>query len=633
MAAYPQLDPAYMAGDRGDPLHQTRPHPEAAPVSHQGDQGIIPLICYCCEKQQAFSDLSHLLTHVSSKAHLLELHNLEILSQIDERAAMRCRQFDLWYKTYNIKQLVLQRMEARGEKGAQLSRRSQTPRDTPSGRLTARRGRRGGRGGRGRRGSRGNTSSRGRNRRVQDIKYESDDGMNYTGGYDGPQSPSISPWQDDLNALIPQGGDIDVMHRAEFDNFGDVDVSPKYASSEGGSSYPSEIITEATEMNEVDASTLSLKGTVYPGMGLFDAAGEEQRRKRNQRKPPAVLQQLEINSTLVNTDEYVFDMNLSYLRTRDVYDDPSEDEDEDDDDDNGEEEHGEVEKKRKRRSILNRATLVAKKTRHNTAAHDARIPRASQVTTQVAQMFRNSPLTDGIAPDRSRGLDTGGRVTRSAGNHGSVSHSQLPLHNHGIHGEINLYQDSMGMDTGGPLFQPFAGDIPADTEEQIQPTALLEGDDGSEFLPMPQCPEMTTSLNYGLTFNDRHDSLPGFAALRPGNPNTPFASPSIGIKRSPPSHFHGKENQSLSLKQAAASSNPYLQTATSTHGENYNPLYVQPQDGLRFNMYSSYDEPVKPASTTNFQPINGHGGFNSLHMSSQHNATFPPNQGSGGFDM
>ncbi|KAI2463603.1 hypothetical protein F4781DRAFT_437250 [Annulohypoxylon bovei var. microspora] len=631
MAAYPQIDHAYLTGNRDGPLHQAQAHEEPTTLVHQGDPTQIPLVCYSCEKQQRFSDLSHLLTHVSSKAHLLELHNLQILSQVDEGAAMRCRQFDIWYKTYNIKQLVLQRMEARGEKGAQLSRRSQTPRDSPVSRPTMRRGNRGSRGGRGSRGRRGDTNSRGRtrSRRVQDladIKYESDEGMSYAGGYNNLESPAIQSWQNHLNALMSNGGDLDIVPQtAEFESIGDENASPKYPSSEG-SSFPSEVITDTTEMNEVDAGTPALKGTVFPGMGLFDAAKEEQRRKRNQRKPPAVLQQLEVNSTLVSTDENVFDVNFDHQRTRDVYDDPSTDEGEDDIE---EEDEDELETKRKRRGPQTRAASAAKKTRHSATSRDARVTRANQAATQAAQRLRLVSLPDSLLPERSQALDARGRMSsRSAMDHGSMPQTQLPLHSHGYHNDIGMYHDSMDIENtlGWDLFPSFAGNTPADTE-QILPVVLPEGEDGSELWRMP-----FPFMDYGLTFPDSHDRLPGLA-LRPGNPNLSFVTSSPGIKRSPTSHFNGKENESLGLKQAAAPSNPYLQAATSATGENYNPLYVQPRDGLGFNMYSSYDEGLKPATTTNFQPINGQSGFSSLQMTPQHNAGFPPNQGGSDFDL
>ncbi|KAI0841894.1 hypothetical protein F5Y06DRAFT_292716 [Hypoxylon sp. FL0890] len=621
MALYSPMDTGFVADSRDASLCETQQQEKPLHSSRQVDPTRIPLVCYSCEKQQTFSDLSHLLTHVSSKAHLLELYNSQILSQIDRDAAIRCQRFDTWYKTYNISQLVLQRMEARGEKGAQSQRRSQTPRDATSGRSAPRRSSRGNRGGRGRR---GNTNSRGRNRRVDELsetRYDSDEGMSFINGYDGLGSPSTQSWQS-LNALMPHGNELDVLPQ-EAENPEEENYSSKYASSEGESSYPPENITETTELNDVDVGAVGLKGMVYPGMGLFDAAGEEQRRKRNQRKSPAVLHQLEINSTLVSTDEVVFDSNMDHQRTRDVYDDPSTDgsENEDEEDD--------ADKKRKHRiSQGPRATSAARKTRHSTASHDARSMRVTRAATQAAQRLMHTE--DVVAPARSRALDNGGRLTRSTLNRGQVSRPDLPLHGHGLHGDVDLYHDPLGMDNelGWNSSQTFAGSTPADTEQQILPAVPLEEQDGdgSESWLIDQYPDMFREL----TFDGSQDRLPGLA-LRPGNPNLSFASPTPSLKRSPP-HVLGKENNNSTMKSATASSNPYLQSTNPGHGESYNPLYVQPRDGFGFQMYPSYNDDVK-AEAASFQSMNGQGGLNSLHMPSHSNTMFPSNQGGNDFDL
>lgn len=52
-------------------------------------------------------------------------------------------------------------------------------------------------------------------------------------------------------------------------------------------------------------STPQLKGIRYPGMDLFDAAPEEQRKKRNQKKDSSVLRQLERNASMVKPTETV----------------------------------------------------------------------------------------------------------------------------------------------------------------------------------------------------------------------------------------------------------------------------------------------------------------------------------------
>ncbi|KAI1652901.1 hypothetical protein F4813DRAFT_400539 [Daldinia decipiens] len=590
MASYSRQ--VYVAEDPGGVLCDIEVDEEAMMSPHRIDQGGIPLVCYACEKIPTFSDLSHLITHVSSKAHLLELYNLRIKSYGNEACAAQARKFEIWNQTYNIDQLVRQRMEARDEKGIQPQRR----------------------------GRRGNANSRGRSRKVPDltdIKHEPDGDMSFGDGYEDLQGSSIHSWQTNLNPLMPQEGDLDLIPQGNFEDWGDEEDLVKYESSEAESSYPSENLTEVTEVNENDTGSLSLKGVVYPGMGLFDAAKEEQRRKRNQRKPPAVLLQLEINSTMVTTQEDVYDLNLEYQRSRDVYDDPSIDGSELEDEDD-------VERKPRRRGTQTHATLVSKRAKQRTSSRDIRTTRTTRAAAQAAQRFTSTE--DFISPAHSRTLNAGGRIARSASNCGSVSQAQLPLHNHGFQGESSLIHDPLAMDNDLGWVQPpeFAGDTPADIEEQMLPIPPLVDEGDSESLIMSQF-----AYN-GLTYIDSQDRLPGLA-LRPGNPNLSFASPSPSLKRSS-SHFLGKENDSLARKPPVASSNPYLRSMNSTHNENYNPLYVQPQDGLAFRMYDTYEEDVKPV--TGFHPVNGHDGFNSLQMQAHHSATYAPNQtGSGDFDI
>lgn len=124
----------------------------------------------------------------------------------------------------------------------------------------------------------------------------------------------------------------------------------------------------------------------------------------------------------------------------------------------------------------------------------------------------------------------------------------------------------------------------------------------------------------GLTLNSP-DRLPGLA-LRPGNPNLSFASSASGMKRSPrPSQFSATQNSRSALQQTAAATNSYFQSSGSIQGENFNPLYVQPQDGLGFRMHTSQeddDDDMQPA-TAPFLPINSQGGYNSLQMTSHQN--------------
>lgn len=56
---------------------------------------------------------------------------------------------------------------------------------------------------------------------------------------------------------------------------------------------------------------------------MFDAATDEMKRMRNQRKNESVINQMEAYSTSISRNEYVFNLNFELQRIRDVYDTPS----------------------------------------------------------------------------------------------------------------------------------------------------------------------------------------------------------------------------------------------------------------------------------------------------------------------
>lgn len=66
-----------------------------------------------------------------------------------------------------------------------------------------------------------------------------------------------------------------------------------------------------------------LKGTCWPGMDLFDAANDEMKRMRNQRKAKSVIDQMEAFSATISRDEFVYNLDLDLERIRDVYSSPS----------------------------------------------------------------------------------------------------------------------------------------------------------------------------------------------------------------------------------------------------------------------------------------------------------------------
>lgn len=85
---------------------------------------------------------------------------------------------------------------------------------------------------------------------------------------------------------------------------------------------PSESTAGPVDTNEIDVA--KLKGTVWPGMGIFDAATSEQKRKRNQKKDSSVLQSMITTSRSVLHDKFVWDEDFAGVpRVRDIYASPS----------------------------------------------------------------------------------------------------------------------------------------------------------------------------------------------------------------------------------------------------------------------------------------------------------------------
>lgn len=87
---------------------------------------LIPLVCFVCPKNSHFSDLSHLLTHISSKGHLHNMFQLNLSRDVDEDAESTLAKFEDWYTENGISALLRARKSAR-EQRDNHQRRTQTP--------------------------------------------------------------------------------------------------------------------------------------------------------------------------------------------------------------------------------------------------------------------------------------------------------------------------------------------------------------------------------------------------------------------------------------------------------------------------------------------------------------------------
>jgi hypothetical protein len=83
------------------------------------------LNCSICPNRPSFSDVSHLLTHVSSKGHLAQLHKLQVKSHQEIGAAVELAAYNQWYHDHGLAQLLSERLQ---QKETKLATRKETNR-------------------------------------------------------------------------------------------------------------------------------------------------------------------------------------------------------------------------------------------------------------------------------------------------------------------------------------------------------------------------------------------------------------------------------------------------------------------------------------------------------------------------
>ncbi|KAK5943061.1 hypothetical protein PMZ80_004066 [Knufia obscura] len=231
------------------------------------------LNCTICPKKPRFSDVSHLLTHVGSKGHLAHLHRLQVKSHQELDAGHTLAIYNQWFQEHGVAGLLSERMQQKEHKQADKKAANQARLGTAN--LSGK--------------SRGRKSTATTQRPPAISAYE-------------PQPPQLktSPSEED---------------------FGDLDHTPVRAPRRSnypvlGSSPPKMLPSQSVEDEEdcpaeADApakaspGTPQLKGIQWPGMHLFDAAPEELKKKRNQKKDASVLRSLQRNAGRVEPTETV----------------------------------------------------------------------------------------------------------------------------------------------------------------------------------------------------------------------------------------------------------------------------------------------------------------------------------------
>ena len=93
---------------------------------------------------------------------------------------------------------------------------------------------------------------------------------------------------------------------------------PALPSSPQGGDYSPEI--DPTLASTPTSKSAKLKGKIWPGMALFDAATPDEQRRRNQKKDGSVLRRMERLSRLVDPQETVFSAELTMQKQRHIDD-------------------------------------------------------------------------------------------------------------------------------------------------------------------------------------------------------------------------------------------------------------------------------------------------------------------------
>ncbi|OBR15229.1 hypothetical protein CH63R_00409 [Colletotrichum higginsianum IMI 349063] len=223
----------------------------------------IPLICVVCPTHPRFSDISHLLTHLNSKGHLQTLNDARIRALADPSAADAISTYDQWYTEHGLEALLAERLKVKDERAKGPATGGKRP---------------------------GKAFFQLKRKKTLPILAKREPG-------------------NDASWTPPPTGRFLEQQAITF-----------YRDQNSPASTPTDNVPEWTQ-DELELARL--KGTIWPGMGIFDAATPDQKKKRNQRKDASVLQQMELSSQAITTTEFVANLDMEIERTRDVYDAPS----------------------------------------------------------------------------------------------------------------------------------------------------------------------------------------------------------------------------------------------------------------------------------------------------------------------
>ncbi|PLN75467.1 hypothetical protein BDW42DRAFT_199461 [Aspergillus taichungensis] len=290
------------------------------------------LLCNICPKRPKFSDISHLLTHVASKAHLSHYFKLQVRSHQESQAIVILDEYDRWYKSNNLAKLLSDRMsskdvrkkkaqgkppsydKARGVKQSDggrlppttayplvnnaffpdyLDPRLSSPYVHPGSGVDS---------------GPANKPSHSNSTAPSEESIRAYQREEYSLALTTPQEDTCTPKQEYPLPFEDQWASMTHASLYGLTRRPIHRTTPSPSSLARQLSYdPFTDDTDGIEEDKERADEIArLKGVLWPGMDIFDSATEHMRRKRNQKKDEAILKMMEMTSLRVEPTELVF---------------------------------------------------------------------------------------------------------------------------------------------------------------------------------------------------------------------------------------------------------------------------------------------------------------------------------------
>ena len=314
----------------------------------------IPLRCYICPQEPDFSDLSHLLTHVSSKGHLSHYLKAQLRGRHEDDVRQRLDAYDQWYEQHQIEQLLSQRMSAKASRHNISSERKPSTKPTKGARKLKSRTK--------------DVASPAAQRSPVKTEPAIDPRLSHSqapryaldlllhpisldlGTKSQAYVPHMSDWQAHTHVESHQSGHTQSNASSEHfttgpplyndaDSAEDNDYFKTFIRSPTRTAYlgspelkpsipmsqPLQDMEQRGRLQTVEARVMFpdedevellngldptrsplLKGIKWPGMSLFDSAGADAQRLRNQKKDQSIIERMAQNSSVVEQMESIY---------------------------------------------------------------------------------------------------------------------------------------------------------------------------------------------------------------------------------------------------------------------------------------------------------------------------------------